>query len=79
MDEKIIARKIKELRKRRNLTLSEVSKNTGFSKGLLSKIENNQVSPPIATLSTSLSAIWQSILPPPLKSITVLIVGGSSE
>lgn len=52
MDERIIAQRIKDLRTQRNLTLADLAKSTGFSKGLLSKIENNQVSPPIATLST---------------------------
>lgn len=51
MIEKKIAEKIRKARKSRGLTLSQVGELTGLSKGLLSKIENNRVSPPIATLS----------------------------
>lgn len=43
--------KIKELRKSCKLTLQDVANETGFSPALLSQIENNNVSPPIATLS----------------------------
>jgi len=51
MLEKKIADKIHEIRKNKGLTLAQLGNATGFSKGLLSRIENNQVSPPIATLS----------------------------
>ncbi len=51
MLEKKIADKIHEIRKNKGLTLAQLGDETGFSKGLLSRIENNQVSPPIATLS----------------------------
>jgi transcriptional regulator with XRE-family HTH domain len=43
--------KIKSLRKERKLTLQDVANETGFSPALISQIENNNVSPPIATLS----------------------------
>src|SRR6185369_6359221 len=46
-----IGAKIKELRRARKMTLQEVANETGFSTALLSQIENNNVSPPIATLS----------------------------
>ena len=46
-----IGSKIKKLRKARKLTLQEVARETGFSPALISQIENNNVSPPIATLS----------------------------
>jgi transcriptional regulator with XRE-family HTH domain len=46
-----IGSKIKELRKARKLTLQDVARETGFSPALISQIENNNVSPPIATLS----------------------------
>lgn len=46
-----IGTKIKQLRKARKLTLQEVARETGFSPALISQIENNNVSPPIATLS----------------------------
>lgn len=46
-----IGSKIKRLRKVRKLTLQDVARETGFSPALISQIENNNVSPPIATLS----------------------------
>jgi transcriptional regulator with XRE-family HTH domain len=46
-----IGSKIKELRKAKKLTLQSVARETGFSPALISQIENNNVSPPIATLS----------------------------
>lgn len=46
-----IGEKIKALRQKRGLTLQEVARETGFSTGLISQIENNNVSPPIATLA----------------------------
>jgi transcriptional regulator with XRE-family HTH domain len=46
-----IGEKIKKLRKARKLTLQQVASETGFSPALISQIENNNVSPPIATLS----------------------------
>ncbi|NUP99924.1 MAG: helix-turn-helix transcriptional regulator [Armatimonadetes bacterium] len=61
MNELILGRRIRELRHERNLTLEEVGRRTGFSKSLLSKIENAQVSPPIATLSKIAQALEVSI------------------
>lgn len=46
-----IGAKIKLLRRAKKLTLQDVANETGFSTALLSQIENNNVSPPIATLS----------------------------
>ncbi len=51
MLEKQIADKIKKIRKNKGYTLDHLGKLTDLSKGLLSRIENCQVSPPIATLS----------------------------
>jgi len=51
MLEKRIADKIKKIRKRKGYTLEELGRLTDLSKGLLSRIENCQVFPPIATLS----------------------------
>lgn len=45
-----IGRKIRDLRKRKVLTLQDLSTQTGLSKPLLSQIENDIVIPPIATL-----------------------------
>lgn len=57
MNEVLLGRRIRELRHERGLTLEEVGQRTGFSKSLLSKIENAQVSPPIATLSKIAKAL----------------------
>lgn len=46
-----IARRIRQIRMTRGMTLKQVSDATGLSKGLLSKVENCIVSPPIGTLS----------------------------
>ncbi len=46
-----IGSKIKRLRQAKKLTLQAVAKEIGFSPALISQIENNNVSPPIATLS----------------------------
>ena len=51
MSEYNIGRKIKTLRHARKLTLCDVANETGFSTALISQIENDNVSPPIATLS----------------------------
>ena len=45
-----IGRKIRELRKKAGLVLQDLSDRTGLSKPLLSQIEKEVVSPPIATL-----------------------------
>jgi len=52
-----IGRKIRAIRQSKGLTLEDVSKLTGFSKALISRIENEQVSPPIATLLRIASAL----------------------
>lgn len=46
-----IARRIREKRKELGLTLEELAKETGLSKGHLSQIENGGKVPPISTLS----------------------------
>ncbi|HWI40653.1 MAG TPA: XRE family transcriptional regulator [Verrucomicrobiae bacterium] len=51
MSEFNIGSKIKKLRLAKKLTLQAVARETGFSPALISQIENNNVSPPIATLS----------------------------
>lgn len=51
MSEYNIGQKLKSLRLAKKLTLQAVAKETGFSPALISQIENNNVSPPIATLS----------------------------
>ncbi len=51
MLQKRIADKIRQVRTDKGLTLARLGEITGLSKALLSRIENNQVSPPIATLA----------------------------
>lgn len=51
MSEYNIGSTIKKLRLARKLTLQAVASETGFSTALISQIENDNVSPPIATLS----------------------------
>lgn len=51
MTEYNIGAKIKGLRRAKKMTLQAVSLETGFSPALISQIENDNVSPPIATLS----------------------------
>jgi transcriptional regulator with XRE-family HTH domain len=51
MNELNIGAKIKKLRLANKLTLQTVANEVGFSPALISQIENNNVSPPIATLS----------------------------
>lgn len=51
-----IGRKIRAIRQSKGLTLEDVSRRTGLSKALISRIENEQVSPPIATLLRIASA-----------------------
>lgn len=46
-----IGERVKKLRSERELTLQDVANLTGFSKALISQIENNVVTPPINTLS----------------------------
>lgn len=61
MNELILGRRIRELRHERALTLDQLGQRTGMSKSLLSKVENAQVSPPIATLSKIAGALGVSI------------------
>lgn len=51
VEEFAIGAKIKALRTAMKKTLQEVANETGFSPALISQIENNNVSPPIATLA----------------------------
>lgn len=51
MPEYNIGAKIRKLRRAKKLTLQEVANETGFSTALISQLENNKISPPIATLS----------------------------
>ncbi len=57
MNDLLLARRVRTLRKEHGYTLEELGNLTGYSKSLISKIENAQVSPPIATLSRIASAL----------------------
>lgn len=61
MEEKIIAQRIRNIRTEKGLTLEEVARLTGFTKSLISKIENNKVSPPVSTLATISRALNVSL------------------
>jgi transcriptional regulator with XRE-family HTH domain len=51
MIEKQIADGMRNIRKSKGLTLKQLGKKIGISPGMLSRLENNQSSPPIATLA----------------------------
>jgi transcriptional regulator with XRE-family HTH domain len=51
MDEGTIARRVKEFRRSKGLSLEKLAGLTGFTKGYLSRIENSTKAPPIFTLS----------------------------
>jgi transcriptional regulator with XRE-family HTH domain len=57
MIEQQIARRMREIRKSRGLTLERLGEMAGISRGMLSRLENNQCSPPIATLSKIAQAL----------------------
>jgi transcriptional regulator with XRE-family HTH domain len=50
LDEKEIISKIQKLRKSKRVTLGELAKRTGLTKGYLSQIENSFKTPPFSTL-----------------------------
>jgi transcriptional regulator with XRE-family HTH domain len=53
----VIALRVKETRQRKGLPIRTLSDRTGISKGMLSKIENAQVSPSLATLARLAEAL----------------------
>jgi len=57
MIEQQVARRIREIRKSKDLTLERLGEKAGISRGMLSRLENNQCSPPIATLSKIAQAL----------------------
>ena len=57
MIEQQIADRIREIRKSKGLTLKEFGEKTGISRGMLSRLENNLSSPPIATLAKIAQAL----------------------
>lgn len=55
--EELIGPRLRQLRKRRGVTLEALAARTGLTKGYLSKIETAKMVPPIATLSRIAQAI----------------------
>jgi len=53
----VIALRVKETRQRKGLPIRTLADQTGISKGMLSKIENAQVSPSLATLARLAEAL----------------------
>jgi transcriptional regulator with XRE-family HTH domain len=53
----VIALRVKEARQRKGVAMGHLSEQTGISKGMLSKIENAQVSPSLATLARLADAL----------------------
>ena len=56
-----IGREVKAVRKQQNITFLELSKKTGISPGMLSKIENGLTSPSLTTLQTLSEALSVSL------------------
>ena len=61
MDESVITRRLKELRKRKNIRLDKLAERTGLTKGYLSRIENSESPPPISTLAKIADALGVDI------------------
>jgi transcriptional regulator with XRE-family HTH domain len=57
VEEKLITKRLKEIRHGKKLTLENLAKLTGFTKGYLSQIENSDQPPPIYTLSRISNAL----------------------
>jgi transcriptional regulator with XRE-family HTH domain len=51
MQEKLLTKSLRDIRRNKNFTLEKLANLTGFSKGYLSQIENSEQPPPIYTLS----------------------------
>ncbi len=50
VDEREVGRRIKARRLGRGITLQDLAKRTGFTRGYLSKVENSTKAPPVSTL-----------------------------
>ena len=57
MDEKSICRNIKRLRKKNQLTLDQLARLTGLTKGYLSRVERSEKAPPYSTLNKIAGAL----------------------
>jgi transcriptional regulator with XRE-family HTH domain len=58
---KAIGERIRKTRQSQNLTLKEISKRSGLSVSMISKIENSQVFPPLSTYAKISSCLGLSI------------------
>ena len=61
MDEKIICRNIKRLRTQNHLTLEELARRTGLTKGYLSRVERSKKAPPYSTLNKIAGALGTEV------------------
>ncbi len=61
MDEKIICKNIRKLRKQNQLTLEELARLTGLTKGYLSKVERSDKAPPYSTLNKIAGAMGVAV------------------
>lgn len=61
MDEAIIAKKIREIRQSKKITLERMASVTNLSKGYLCKIEQSQKAPPFSTLNKIADALGVEI------------------
>ncbi|MBD7984784.1 helix-turn-helix domain-containing protein [Sporosarcina sp. Sa2YVA2] len=57
MQPNLIGKKIKELRRKKDMTQQQLAELTGFTKSLISKIENGQTGSAVATLSKIASVL----------------------
>jgi len=71
MDEKRIVENIKRIRRVRKMSLEQLAKIAGLTKGYVSKIENSQKAPPLSTLDKIAKALD--------TEVTFLIAERSSE
>jgi transcriptional regulator with XRE-family HTH domain len=62
MDERTICQNIKTLRLTRDMTLDDLSRLTGLSKGYLSKVERSGKLPPFSTLNRIATALGMEIV-----------------
>lgn len=61
MDQGTIPKKLRALRKNKNISLGELAEQTGLTKGYLSRIENSETPPPISTLGKIATALGVDI------------------
>lgn len=57
MDEKQVAQNIKKIREVRKMSLQQLARLTGLTKGYISKIENSHKAPPFSTLTKIANAL----------------------